>query len=97
STRSKVTVNYERLEFLRDAVLDFLVPVYWLERNQQASDCEVRQNIKIKRKQHSSWALCIELGLYQSLRHHKMDLNILKGEKAVERKALSWKGLKIPK
>ncbi|KAF9352393.1 Endoribonuclease Dicer [Mortierella sp. AD094] len=96
----KTRSSYERLEFLGDAVLDFLAAIYWLERNQQMSESNLRKEIQDSTNNTAFGALCIELGLHRSLRHCKLDSNILKGEQAIRgvtRKPLYWVGLQIPK
>ncbi|KAF9369249.1 hypothetical protein BGX21_006094, partial [Mortierella sp. AD011] len=99
-TASKVKSSYERLEFLGDAVLDFVAVMYWLERDMLATEGTLRKRIKESANNKALGALCIELGLYKPLRHTKLHGKILSGKQAVEgakKFPKYWNRLDIPK
>ncbi|KAF9370395.1 hypothetical protein BGX21_005571, partial [Mortierella sp. AD011] len=97
---SKVKSSYERLEFLGDAVLDFIAVMYWLERNMQATEGTLHKRIKESVNNKALGALCIELGLYKPVRHIGLYQNIQSGKQAVEgavKIPKYWNNIDIPK
>ncbi|KAF9995980.1 hypothetical protein BGZ80_010361 [Entomortierella chlamydospora] len=99
-TGSKAKSSYERLEFLGDAVLDFIAVMYWLERDMLATEGTLRKRIKESVNNKALGALCIELGLYKPLRHTRLYQSILSGKQAVEgaeKFPKYWNRLDIPK
>ncbi|KAG0007966.1 Dicer-like protein 1, partial [Entomortierella chlamydospora] len=100
SKAGKADFSYERLEFLGDAILDFTAVVYWLERNKFIDEKTLRKVVAEGVNNNAFGALCIELGLYRSLRHVGLDSEILMGLQAVngvERTPQYWDRCVIPK
>ncbi|KAF9348431.1 hypothetical protein BGX26_000163 [Mortierella sp. AD094] len=98
--KAKAKFSYERLEFLGDAALDFLAAMYWLERDRMMDEGVLRKKIRDGTTNSALGAVCIELGLYRSLRHVGLNHEILMGEQAVEgleRIPQYWDDKAIPK
>ncbi|KAG0000437.1 hypothetical protein BGZ79_005931 [Entomortierella chlamydospora] len=95
-----VNFNYERLEFLGDAVLEFLAALYFLERNQQISDQKLSKVTSHSTSNAALGALCIELKYHSHLRHRKLEQHIAQGIQAFSSKKpwpCYWVRLSIPK
>ncbi|KAF9344558.1 hypothetical protein BGX26_004230 [Mortierella sp. AD094] len=79
----KAKFTYKRLEFLGDAVLDFLAALYFLGRSQQMGELVLLKKISHSTSNAALGTLCIELTFHTHLRHRGLEQNIAQGEQAI--------------
>ncbi|KAF9994967.1 hypothetical protein BGZ79_000253 [Entomortierella chlamydospora] len=99
----KETFAYERLEFLGDAVLEFLAMLYFLSRKQQIDGRDLSKNVSSSTNNAALGSLCIELQYYRHLQHRGLEAHIANGKQVFLSKKpqpcywSSWTKSSIPK
>ncbi|KAF9371581.1 Endoribonuclease Dicer [Mortierella sp. AD011] len=94
---------YERLEFLGDAVIEFLAMLYFLSRKQQIDGRNLSKNVSSSTNNAALGSLCIELQYYRHLQHRGLEAHIARGRQVFLTKTpqpcywSSWKKSPIPK